>query len=157
MFYNPKKAQGTTIVDELRASSVLQPIGDTPFFSIASHRGDTPPAGSLEGRHALNFVSTMHMPLASSAVVLPFLLSLIIAAAWPAVATGKFGADVQTSVQTGFSVASYVVTAGALLVALVTFMSTVSQASVQMPANTRPTAAEIRRAMKGKMPPIQEE
>lgn len=62
--------------------------------------------------------------MASAIVALPLTLSLLFAVAWTVVAVRVYHADVQTSVQTGFTIGSYVVTAGALLIALVAFLDT---------------------------------
>jgi len=83
------------------------------------------PSGLLatEGHHlsALNVVRTYSASRISFLILLPTILSIAVAVAWPVVAVFYYGAEVQASVQTSFTIASYVVTAGALLVALVAF------------------------------------
>ncbi|KAF2106527.1 hypothetical protein BDV96DRAFT_694039 [Lophiotrema nucula] len=77
-------------------------------------------------RRALNVIRTWNPQSATVIVLFPFVLGTIISIVWPIVATRRYDADVQDSVQTGFAVGSYVVTAGALLVALVAFLDTKS-------------------------------
>lgn len=85
----------------------------------------TQPAQSF-GDHqmALNIVSTWSIGAGAVVVGIPLVTSILIAVIWPVVAVSVFQADVQTSVQTSFTIASYVITAGALLVALVAFLDT---------------------------------
>jgi hypothetical protein len=63
-------------------------------------------------RTALNFVHNWNARLASNVIAVPFVGSFLISVIWPIVATTKYHADIQTSVQTGFTIGSYVVTAG---------------------------------------------
>ncbi len=150
-FHKASKAEGTPIIDALRAGNVLLPAGETPLLerlverwgqgqrpgwrsSPLPGRKDTAASSAsspLDARRALNFVSTTHTSFAGIAVVLPFLLSLAVIVVWPVVATQKYRADVQMSLQTAFTVGSYVVTAGALLIALIAFVASVSQSGMQ--------------------------
>ena len=62
---------------------------------------------------ALNIVRDWDPRVTSITVIFPTALSLIISIVWSIVAAVHFKADVQASVQTGFTIGSYVVTAGA--------------------------------------------
>ncbi|KAH8675141.1 hypothetical protein BGZ61DRAFT_100244 [Ilyonectria robusta] len=75
---------------------------------------------------ALNFVCGWDAHTATLIIIFPTVLSIVVGIAWPTRAVLKYGADVQTSVQTGVSVASYIVTAGALLIALATWYDSVT-------------------------------
>jgi hypothetical protein len=83
-FENPSAIKGDTIRSRLIDEGVLTPPG--------------------QQRHALNITSIV--------ILFPIVLSLIISIVWSVVASTKFKADVQTSTQTGFTIGSYVVTAG---------------------------------------------
>lgn len=61
---------------------------------------------------ALNFVCGWHAHTATLIIIFPTVLSIVVGIAWPALAVRKYRADVQTSIQTGVSVESYIVTAG---------------------------------------------
>lgn len=63
--------------------------------------------------YCLNFVSVWGSAAASFIVGLPVFFGLLCCIIWPIVAVCIYNADVQTSVQTGFAVGSFVVTAGA--------------------------------------------
>jgi hypothetical protein len=71
---------------------------------------------------ALNVVRTWNPQTVTVLVLIPFVSSLIISVSWSIVATRVFEADIQTSTQTAFTIGSYVVTAGALFIALVAFL-----------------------------------
>jgi len=73
---------------------------------------------------ALNMATRWNTDAAGSIVALPVVLSLLFAIIWPVVAVKVYNADVNASVQTSFGIASYVVTSGALLIALVAFIDT---------------------------------
>ena len=62
---------------------------------------------------ALNIVRDWDPHVTSIIIIFPTALSLIISIVWSIVAAVHFKADVQASVQTGFTIGSYVVTAGA--------------------------------------------
>lgn len=64
--------------------------------------------------NALNIVRGWDPHVASLVVLFPIALSLSISIVWSAVAVASFKMDVQASVQTGFTIGSYVVTAGTL-------------------------------------------
>lgn len=74
--------------------------------------------------HCLNFTSTWSTEAIGSIVGTPLLLSILSCMVWPIVAVLKYGADVQTSVQTGVTIGGFIVTASALLIALVAFLDT---------------------------------
>lgn len=61
---------------------------------------------------ALNFVSTWHTDLVATAVILPAVVAIVVSIVWPLVAVVHFHADMQTRVQTGFSIAGFIVTTG---------------------------------------------
>lgn len=60
-------------------------------------------------------------------ILVPTLLSISATVAWPIVSVLKYGGDVQASVQTGTAVGSYIITAGALVVGLVTLFDTLAK------------------------------
>ncbi|RMZ68438.1 pfs domain-containing [Pyrenophora seminiperda CCB06] len=81
---------------------------------------------TVAGQHtcALNIVRSWD-PYATSLIVLfPVAVSLGVSITWSVVANVHFGADAQASTQTGFTIGSYVITAGTLLIALVAFLDT---------------------------------
>lgn len=59
----------------------------------------------------LNFVSIWGHAAAGFIVGLPVFLGFLCCVIWPSVAVRVYGGDVQTSVQTGFAVGSFIVTA----------------------------------------------
>ncbi|KAF7512971.1 hypothetical protein GJ744_011237 [Endocarpon pusillum] len=69
----------------------------------------------------LEFVRSWNIVAVSAIVLLPFVLSLIFSGIWIGVSVKK-DTDVQVAVQSAFTVASYIVTAGTLLVALIAFI-----------------------------------
>lgn len=91
-FENPSAIKGDTIRSRLIDEGVLTPPG--------------------QQRHALNIISSWDPQVTSIVILFPIVLSLIISIVWSVVASTKFKADVQTSTQTGFTIGSYVVTAG---------------------------------------------
>lgn len=101
-------------VDELVAKAVFRPVTTTSAQSTAK------PA-------ALNFVTRWDPFWLSVIVLSPTVASIAISVAWPAVAVLKYGADIQTSVQTATSLASYIVTTGALLIGLVTLFDALAK------------------------------
>ncbi|KAI0410467.1 hypothetical protein F5X98DRAFT_381772 [Xylaria grammica] len=76
---------------------------------------------------ALNFVTKWDQFWLSVIILSPTIASITITVAWPVVAVLKYGADVQASVQTATSLASYIVTTGALLVGLVTLFEALAK------------------------------
>ncbi|KAI0438917.1 hypothetical protein F4803DRAFT_569060 [Xylaria telfairii] len=76
---------------------------------------------------ALDFVTKWDSFWLSVIVLSPTVISIIITVAWPAVAVLHYDADIQTSVQTATSLASYIVTTGALLIGLVTLFDGLSK------------------------------
>lgn len=65
--------------------------------------------------NALNVVRTLNAHVASVIVLLPFVISAVVCVVWSVVASVVYQADIQASVQTAFTVGSYIVTAGKLL------------------------------------------
>jgi hypothetical protein len=63
-------------------------------------------------KNALNIIRSWDPQVTTKVIIFPILLSLIVSIVWSVVASTKFKADVQTSTQTGFTIGSYVVTAG---------------------------------------------
>ncbi|KAG7081578.1 pfs domain-containing protein [Colletotrichum scovillei] len=105
------------------------PAGHDPRRDIrelrrASVYRDLAQADSLKG---LRFVVGWDTTLISIVVLLPTIISIATAVAWPIVAVLKYEADVQTSVQTGVTVGSFIVTAGALLIGLVTLFDALAK------------------------------
>ncbi|KAH8752362.1 hypothetical protein F5882DRAFT_484903 [Hyaloscypha sp. PMI_1271] len=69
----------------------------------------------------LEFVRSWNTVAIAAIILLPFVLSLVFGGIWIGLFVKK-GTDVQVAVQTAFTVASYIVTAGALLIALIAFI-----------------------------------
>jgi len=86
------------LVDELQAKKVLR----------LSEPSGSPPVQ----KRALNFVTGWDAKAASYIILSPTIFSILVSILWPVVAVGRFDADVQSSIQTGTAVASYIVTAG---------------------------------------------
>ncbi|KAI1413387.1 hypothetical protein F5Y13DRAFT_29339 [Hypoxylon sp. FL1857] len=85
------------------------------------------PAESNTTPMALNFVSGWNVQVASVIILTPTVISIAVAIIWPMVAVLHFGViDVQQSVETGASLASYIVTAGGFLIALATWYDTIA-------------------------------
>lgn len=82
---------------------------------------------STNDRHALKFVVGWDASMISNIILLPTLLSVAATVAWPIVAVLRYGGEVQTSVQTGTAVGSYIITAGALVVGLVTLFDALAK------------------------------
>lgn len=80
-------------------------------------------------QYALNFVSTWHTNLVALAFTVPVVASIAVSIAWPAVAVLHYGADLQTSVQTGVTIGGFVVTAGAVFIAMITFSTSVQDSN----------------------------
>lgn len=119
------------IVDELEARLVLKCITqaapaavpvDTPAafsfsydsVSIPAQRREAvePPAiGAEQTPVALNFASRWDSLAASYTIISPTVIAILICILWPVVAVRKYDANVQVSVQTGISVASFLITA----------------------------------------------
>jgi hypothetical protein len=91
-FRNPSLLQGDQIKQKLKRDEVLTAPG--------------------HHRNALNLISNWNSDLASVIVATPIVLSFFAAIVWAIVAARVYKADVQISVQTGFTIGSYVVTAG---------------------------------------------
>ncbi|KAI1171571.1 hypothetical protein F4777DRAFT_48217 [Nemania sp. FL0916] len=95
---------------------------------------------SQQQRRALNIVRAWNPQSVKTIGFVPVTLSFIISILWLIIATAVYGADVQTSAQTGFTIGSYVVTAAALIIALVAFLDaqTGSARAVSLPAHIAP-------------------
>ncbi|KAF2727662.1 hypothetical protein EJ04DRAFT_132631 [Polyplosphaeria fusca] len=91
-FRDPSQLTGTKIRDRLLKESVL------------GHRGTQ--------QRGINIVRTWNPRAASTTVLIPVMISFCISVVWSIVASVHFKADVQSSTQTGFTIGSYVVTAG---------------------------------------------
>lgn len=88
---------------------------------IGDPNGPNPPTG------ALNIVTMWHIDAAGPFLFLLRVSSLAAAIVWLLVAVPQYKADVQDSVQTGFAVASFIVTASALLLAVVALLDTLKR------------------------------
>jgi hypothetical protein len=62
--------------------------------------------------HGLEFVRIWDRPKLSIIALLPFVISMAFAITWIAVSIAKFKVDAQVAVQTAFTVAGFIVTAG---------------------------------------------
>ncbi|CAO2652310.1 Nn.00g005930.m01.CDS01 [Neocucurbitaria sp. VM-36] len=101
-FKNPSQLVGAALRERLVSEQVLTTSG--------------------QQTHALNIVRTWDASVASIIVLIPVFGSLVFSIIWAIVATNYFKADAQASTQTAFTIGSYLVTAGALLIALVAFL-----------------------------------
>ncbi|KAI1262586.1 hypothetical protein F5Y18DRAFT_438985 [Xylariaceae sp. FL1019] len=99
----------TQIVQMLKDMGVIERdhgLGrSTPFNNNHSITTDY----TLEPEFALNFVEAWDSTPVLISILTPTILSIVICVTWPIVAVHNFEADVQISVQTGASVASYIV------------------------------------------------
>jgi hypothetical protein len=103
-FKNPSSLAGNEIVIRLSGTSR---VGPTP--GLEDGGVITAPATQ---KYALNLVRTLDPYAISVIILLPMILSLACGIAWSVVAVRHYGVDVSNSVQTAFTVASYIVTAG---------------------------------------------
>ncbi|KAM7209838.1 hypothetical protein V8F06_014778 [Rhypophila decipiens] len=99
------------IVQQPRQQGVYRCVQDNCDCSVRG-RGLGAQAGAGAAR-ALNMVSTWQTTRASVMILTPVALSIAVVVTSPAVAVQRFDLDSQTSVQTGASVASYIVTTAA--------------------------------------------
>ncbi|KAK2613494.1 hypothetical protein N8I77_000406 [Diaporthe amygdali] len=104
--YHHEHLEGNVIARDLAEKGVITDKGDGKLY-------------------CLNFVSVWGSAAAGFIVGVPVFSGFLCCVIWPIVAVRKYNADVQTSVQTGFAVGSFIVTASALLIALVTFLDAV--------------------------------
>lgn len=81
---------------------------------------------------AINMVTTWHGWIVSAVVLAPSILGIMTAIVWPEIAVLNFHEDPQTSIQTGFTIAGFIVTIGALLAVLVTYASGSSENDVKV-------------------------
>lgn len=123
-FYNSHK---------LRDSDLVQKLIDETVIKLDDGSNIDRETGKIAYTHALNFVSVWHPTYSLIAVILPTIFGSIVCIVWPAVATRSYGADLQSSIQTGFAIGGYIVTAGALVVALVTFATVSFDTATQEP------------------------
>ncbi|EDU43797.1 predicted protein [Pyrenophora tritici-repentis Pt-1C-BFP] len=103
-FRDPSSLKGLAITNRLIAENVLTAVG--------------------QHTHALNIVRSWDPYVTSLMVLLPVALSLGASITWSAIAKLYFNVDAQASTQTGFTIGSYIITAGTLLIALVAFLDT---------------------------------
>jgi hypothetical protein len=92
MFKNHRVAAGHSVVDLLVQKGVLGRSGTRT--------------------HALNIVRGWDPYITTTLAFMPIILSLVISMLWSIIATQHYHQDVQASTQTGFTIGSYVVTAG---------------------------------------------
>jgi hypothetical protein len=67
---------------------------------------------AVRDTHGLEFVRAWNRHKVSIVALLPFLILMVFAVTWIAVSIGNFGVDAQVAVQTAFTVARFIVTAG---------------------------------------------
>jgi hypothetical protein len=67
---------------------------------------------AIRANHGLEFVRAWDRHKLSIIALLPFFFSVAFAAIWIGVSIGTFGVDAQVAVQTAFTVAGFIVTAG---------------------------------------------
>jgi len=60
----------------------------------------------------------------ATVAAIPLILSVLFCVLWSIISVSIYHADVNVSVQTGFAIGSYIITAGALIIALVAFLDT---------------------------------
>jgi hypothetical protein len=91
-FKDPSDATGTEIGTRLEAEGVMKEAG--------------------KQTRALNIVRSWDPYVTTVIILVPVGLSLVVAVLWSVIATLYFKQDAQASTQTGFTIGSYVVTAG---------------------------------------------
>ena len=69
-------------------------------------------AKSCDHKYALNLVRAWDTYGISIVIMMPMIFSLLTSMLWVGIAVHYYGADFNTSAQTGFTIGSYVVTAG---------------------------------------------
>jgi hypothetical protein len=111
-FNYPSGMRGQEIRDRLEMENVFyKPTGatlsPTPFTPPPAMAG-----GTQTPTRGLNIVRDWDAPVVSLIVLLPVIISFCVSVTWSIVATLHFKLDPQTSTQTGFTIGSYVVTAG---------------------------------------------
>lgn len=121
-FNNPSELkEGTVIVETLKAQNVLcrpaEPITipattteNRPSSTTAQRR--RPSAATVNLTHALNIIRGWDVYITSLVVILPVAVSFIVSVVWSVVAAVHFKSEAQASVQAGFTIGSYIVTAG---------------------------------------------
>ena len=119
-FRNPSQLIGNPIVEKLKANGAFAKASIPATSASSSDSAHVQQPG--EHKMALNMATRWNTDAAGSIVALPVVLSLLFAIIWPVIAVKVYKADVNASVQTSFGIASYVVTSGALLIALVAFL-----------------------------------
>ena len=67
---------------------------------------------AVRDTHGLEFVRVWNRPRLCINALVPFVFSVVSAAVWIGVSIGKFKVDAQVAVQTAFTVAGFIVTAG---------------------------------------------
>jgi hypothetical protein len=92
MFKRPILANGSNVVDLLKQKGVLGPPS--------------------KQSHALNIARGWDPYITTILVLMPVVLSLVMSILWSIIATQRYHQDAQASTQTGFTIGSYVVTAG---------------------------------------------
>lgn len=90
----------------------MNTLSDEGIIRMTATTPEPPELTSSGTKTALNFVLAWDPQAAGVVILLPTIISLILCVTWPIVAVLKYEADVQTSVQTATSLASYIVTAG---------------------------------------------
>ncbi|RYP56496.1 hypothetical protein DL771_011815 [Monosporascus sp. 5C6A] len=124
----PSQLSGTSIVEKLTTDAILAapafPAAQaqalpTLFSILFASSQEVAAQNQALGDHkmALNIVSMWNTDAASVVVAVPLLASLVVGVVWAVVAVAVYNADVNVSVQTGFTIASYVITTGAILIA----------------------------------------
>ena len=67
---------------------------------------------AVRDTHGLDFVRVWDRPKLCMIALVPFVFSVVFAVVWIGVSIGKFKVDAQVAVQTAFTVAGFIVTAG---------------------------------------------
>ncbi|RYP03168.1 hypothetical protein DL764_005317 [Monosporascus ibericus] len=138
----PSQLSGTSIVEKLTTDAVLaapalpeaQAQAVPTLFSILFGFSSQQPTAEVAAQVAaqnqalgdhkmeLNIVDMWNTEAATVIAAVPLLSSLVVGIVWAVVAITVYQADVNVSVQTGFTIASYVITTGAILIALVAYL-----------------------------------
>lgn len=116
---------GTTAVGRMKSTLDLGRSGTNLNTYLLNHHeesegsslvNDLTDQGVLSDRNqaktrCLNFVSVWRIEALGNMAATPLFISLLFCVVWPPVAVLRFGADVQNSIQTGVTIAGFVVTA----------------------------------------------
>ncbi|KAI1326155.1 hypothetical protein F5Y16DRAFT_375913 [Xylariaceae sp. FL0255] len=133
---NEGRDHSNEVVKILKTSGVIRRLENATPMQITGQI-----AGKISSTdyYALNFVEAWDGPLVMAYILTPTLASVVLCIVWPIVAVKVFDAEVQDSIETATVVATFIVTAGGLLVALLGFYDTI--AKEETPPSYEPTGS----------------